>query len=562
MIQQFLEAHEKLRHREHQLVGVEQLVADVDLARCASWNNITYRREIPYVFALLDEVGAGKTKQVVDASQLLYLKGKVDTMLVLTPGFARSTWADADPSLGEVAKHAWDSVPNVVHEYHGGYTELDLSAQALHWVVTNYEFIRRDPRRDDLIKQLKNRNVWFVLDESWAVKGNSDQMKACRMLRRRRAQRVTILNGTPLSDGKPEDLYYQFGMLDPGIIGCKNHTHFKAKHCVMVEGKGGRQVLDHYQNLEELNARIAPYVLSRRTRDCFDLPPMLPPVTLEARMGNDRWKTYVEMRDDMVAYCDGKASVSTVAMTRGLRLAQLTSGFLGGLQDIDPTATPGSTEPTTAPIPAWLRKTTGLPFEDPTISSQAQAAPSQGPAGPGQQGTVVPQGPVCRELGREKLDALIFWLSTLGAQPNKLLVWCRFTPELERATRELRGIYPTVLNLRGGQSPEDRRDTKAALAPGSTGRACVVGNPKAGGASLNFSAANIAVYLSNGVALIERTQSIGRIERPGATQPMLIVDVVATGPRGQKTIDHTILKALRGKEDMAQWTVQQWRDAI
>jgi superfamily II DNA or RNA helicase len=79
---------------------------------------------------------------------------------------------------------------------------------------------------------------------------------------------------------------------------------------------------------------------------------------------------------------------------------------------------------------------------------------------------------------------------------------------------------------------------------------------------LNFSAANIAVYLSNGPALIERTQSIGRIERPGAKQPMLIVDVIATGPKGQKTIDHQIMKSLRAKEDMARWTVQQWRNAL
>jgi hypothetical protein len=65
--------------------------------------------------------------------------------------------------------------------------------------------------------------------------------------------------------------------------------------------------------------------------------------------------------------------------------------------------------------------------------------------------------------------------------------------------------------------------------------------------------------LSNGPALIERTQSIGRIERPGATQPMLIVDVCATGPKGQRTIDHHIIKSLRSKQDMATWTVNEWR---
>jgi hypothetical protein len=40
---------------------------------------------------------------------------------------------------------------------------------------------------------------------------------------------------------------------------------------------------------------------------------------------------------------------------------------------------------------------------------------------------------------------------------------------------------------------------------------------------------------------------------------MLQVDVVAVGPKGQKTIDHHTLKALRGKDDMARWTVSEWR---
>lgn len=536
-------------HRAHQLVGIEELVLDLNLDRTAEHAGITYRREIPKVFALLDEVGCGKTKQCIDAAQILFLRHKIDTVVSLTPGFARSTWADEDPMLGEVAKHAWSSVPNVVHEFHGKYAELDLSADALHWVVSNYEFIRRDGRLQALIDQLKGRTTWLIVDESWAVKGNSQQTKAVWKLRRKRADRVTILNGTPLADGKPNDLFYQFAILDPAIIGCKNRTHFRSKHCI-VGGYQGKSVVG-YQNLDELNARIAPYVLSRRTRDCFDLPPMLPPLTLEARLSDARWKTYREMRDDMVAWLGTtEASISKQAITKALRLSQITAGYLGGVETIDAAAADPD-----AQAPAWLRQRGGLPFENQTIRQEAAPTGGQTPS-------VEPARlPITRELGREKLDAFLLWLSTL-ARPDKLVAWCRFTPELERATLALGALYPTVLNLRGGQSKEDRRAAKEALAPGSQGRAVVVGNPKAGGASLNFSAANIMVFLSNGPALIERTQSIGRIERPGATQPMLVVDVVATGPKGQKTIDHHILKSLRAKDDMARWTVQRWREIL
>lgn len=553
VIEQLLAAEEREKSRDHQVVGVKKLV------------------ERPY-FALFDEVGAGKSKQVVDAAQILYRVGVIDTVLVITPGFARSTWAEEDPILGEVAKHAWDATPNVIHEYHKHYFALALEANALNWVVTNFEFVRRKEREHDLLKQLRGRKVWLVIDESWAVKGNSDQTKACLRIRYKRCDRATILNGTPLADGKPLDLFYQMQMLDRDILGVTSMTHFKAKYCITGKADPKRpweaKRIVGYQNLDEFNARIAPHVLSRRTRDCWDLPEMLPPVLVEAPMSHGTWKIYKEMRDEMVTWIGTQASISRQAIVRILRLAQITSGFLGGLEsiDLDPDLSLGAGVSTSSassllgPAPQWLRS---IHEQAPSIQSQSTANPS-----PAHAGSVLavppvvapPAGPVTREIGREKLDALMHWLGTFEAQPKKLLVWCRFTPEQLRTADELKRLYPRVEMLIGGQSAEERRSAKALLAPnGDPDPGAVVGKQSAGGASVNFSAANIAIYLSQGPRLLERTQSIGRIERPGQQNKMTIVDIVATGPKKQKTIDHHILKALREKKDMADWTVGEWR---
>lgn len=532
LIRAVLEKNERLPHRAHQLEGVIKLL------------------EHPY-FGLYDEVGAGKTKQVIDTGQILFLNSEIDTILVITPGFARSTWAEEDPLLGEVAKHAWESIPNVIHEYHKQYTDLQWYPNALNWVVTNYEFVRRDDRLYDLEKALKTRRMWLVLDESWAIKGHSDQMKACRRLRARRAMRIVQLNGTPLSDGKLQDLYYPMMMLDPGILGVQNKAHFQAKYLVMG-GFDNKTIVGH-QNVDEFNHRVAPFVLSRRTRDCFDLPPMLDPIIVEARLSPSLWGIYKDMRDQMVSQLGTMVTTAQQAIVKTLRLAQITSGYLGGLEDLlgDDGVEPRGSSLTDllGPQPAWLRRVD----EPQSIQAADSTAPVVGRTETG----------LIREVGREKLDAFLNWLDTRDPQPHKLLTWCRFKPELQRTSKELGKIYPHIFELRGGQSKDDRRKAKEFLAPNSDPRSgAVIGNQKAGGASLNFSAANIAVYLSNGPALIERTQSIGRIERPGATQPMLIVDVLATGPKGQKTIDHAILKALRSKDDMARWTVQQWRDIL
>lgn len=540
LLKDILTAAEKFPHREHQLEGVELLLKN------------------PY-FGLFDEVGCGKSKVVVDTAQILFGEHKIDTVLVVTPGFARSTWAEEDPLLGEVAKHAWDIVPNVIHEFHKQYTDLEFDPAALNWVVTNYEFIRRDERLFDLMRQLRGRRVFLVLDESWAIKGFSDQMKACRTLRVKRADRVVELNGTPLADGKPSDLYYPMMILDPSILGVQNRTHFKSSFCVMG-GYLNKQIVS-YQNLDVLNTRIAPFVRSKLTRECWDLPPMLDPITIEARLSPSTWAIYKDMRDEMVAFVGGSASTAKQAIVKALRLAQITSGFLGGLENLE--LDTSTIQPVSSPFgeqPQWLRRI----HEDSTVHQEAQAASSEAlPADQVCAPVINPVFPSTREIGREKLDAVLNWLDTREPLPTKLLTWCRFRPELERTTVEFGKIYPHVFQLCGGQTKSERAEAKSFLAPLSDPRSgAVVGNQKAGGASLNFAAANIAIYMSNGPALIERTQSIGRIERPGATQPMVIVDVLATGPKGQKTIDHAILKALRSKDDMARWTVQQWRDIM
>lgn len=554
MIEQLLASNEKLVHRLHQQIGAEQLVLDTDPNRTAEWSGGTVSRSIPNVFALFDEVGAGKTKQVVDAAQILYLWGRIDTMLIIAPGYARSTWADDDPTLGEVAKHAWDIVPNIVHEFHRGYTDLDMTDKGLHWVVSNFEFIRQEHRMDEMIKVLKGRRVWMVVDESWNIKNRSLQTRACIKIRRKRADRATILNGTPLSDGKPKDLFYQMMFLDPGILGVDSQSKFKAHYCITkelpkVEGeKYTREKVVDYQNMDEFNARVAPYTLSRRTRDCFDLPPMLDPVTIEATLTKETWKIYQQMRDDMVAWLGTQATVSKAAITKVLRLAQITSGFLGGLETIeeDFDLTAPSSEPTNQPIPDWLKPHAAGPF---------------GPAAPP---VISPHGvgKLTKPIGREKLDAFLKWFDELN-RPHKMLAWCRFKPELERLRQELFRYYPEVLELRGGQAPEVRRAVKEFLAPdGNPAPGAVVGISGTGAASLNFSGAWLMVFMSHDPALIKRTQSIGRVERPGQKSPMLIVDVVAHGPKGQKTVDHHILKALREKQDMATWTVNRWRKML
>lgn len=146
--------------------------------------------------------------------------------------------------------------------------------------------------------------------------------------------------------------------------------------------------------------------------------------------------------------------------------------------------------------------------------------------------------------------------------------------------------------------------------------AVMVAQQQAGGLGISLTAANRVVYLSNTYSLLTRTQSEDRVDRPGPISTALVIwcrwrrerervaellrgmkfapvfelfggqptkardaakiqfqtvatvmgkraavytDVLATGPAGQRTVDHTVVKALKTKQQLADWTSRAWR---
>lgn len=510
-----------------------------DRCRIAPWNHQVVGTaallERP-AFILMDDVGVGKSKQLTDATCIVFNDlREIDTLLVVSPGFARSVWASPDPLLGEFAKHAWDNIPYELTEYSAKRARLpERQAGRLDVVVTNYEFIRRLekgkqthpkpwpknkvwPRLEPLYEWAKTRRTWLVLDESWAVENpHADQTVACYLLRQA-CQRVTLLNGTP---GSPDRLFSQFQILDPRILECENWYQFRGRYCVMgvatKENPYGDKKIVAYQNVEDFERRTKPYGLRREAKDCLDLPELLPPSTLEARLTPKTWAVYTSMRDEMVAWLSSEeATIANQAGTKALRLAQILAGFVGGVQDMGD-----------------VDLFSGPPSSD------------------------------IREIGREKLNVVLDYIAAQDL--NKVVVWCRFRAEMARMAEELKRLGRVVHLLQGQQPADERNAAKRAFAPGTddTRAAVLVGHPAAGGAGLNFSAASVAIYATNPWSIKDRKQSEGRIQRPGQVNRARFVDVVAVGPKGQKTVDHGVLKALRSGEDIAMWTAAIWRQVL
>jgi len=489
-------------------------------------------RVFPGCWGIFDEMGVGKTKQLIDAACELHQRGEIDSVIVITPAACRrGVWTDEQ--MGELRKHLWDETPARVTELHGRsrtWRRGPSSDRYLNWVVTNYEYLRSvvclkkrddrpasDKRRqtEELLLTVCGPRTILVIDESSAVKSHrAKQTKATNKLRKL-CGRVVEFNGTPI-DNSPADAYSQAAILDPRILGVKDFWHFLGRYAV----KGGylNKEVVAWHDLDDIRQKLKPYVLRREKQDCLDLPPELEPVTLTATLLPETWRMYKSMRDDFLTWLsEATLAEAAQAGVRAMRLAQITSGFLGGVKE---TAEDGSEKD----LPDQL-------------------------------------------LGSEKLHVAMSWIHERleEDQKFKLLIWCRFRHEIARLSEELRRIPGLeVANIWGGQTRDERARALHLLDPGLTPDApvVVVGTPAAGALGLNLTASHHILRVSRDYRLATFLQGNARIHRTGQTKPCWYGDIVAEGPRGQRTIDHVITQALRDKQNLAEWTCAAWRAAV
>lgn len=469
-------------------------------------------------FALFDEMRLGKTKQVVDAAGVLFEEGLVKRVIVVCPSNVKTVWTDSEE--GEIKKHSW--VSSRVFEYHTfrGKAELipvwaNAGAAALEWVVTNYEYLRQEAHLAKLMRLMAaNRGNWVVLDESSFIKSHkSQQTKACLKLRGI-CQRASILNGTPWTHS-PLDLWAQMRFLSWRILPFKNYYHFRSRYAVLG-GWMNKQVIK-FENLDELRESVRPYCLRRKIEDCYDLPPRTASfrtVTLSAKT----WKHYVSVRDEFIAWLNSSepARVASSAAVKSLRLAQLTGGFLGGIEASD-----------------------GESKNDDEVKT------------------------LTLEVGREKLDEILRILEELEGMGRPLIIWCRFVKERERLVSELRQRSVEVYQIYGGQRSLERRASIAAFKfDARSSFKVLVAQPQAGGYGLDLAASYTDIYASSDYNALTRWQSELRSTHLAKKISIAQIDLLAVGPNGQKTIDHSIRAATVKRENLARWTAERWRKEL
>lgn len=467
-----------LRNVPHSFNGIvpppeaapERPAADLSLLGSYQFKTVPYKhqREIMALgiekktFAILAEMGTGKTKATIDIYSYLMACNAIDGMLIVCPKAVMYSWAR------EIAAHS--PLPEEKRRVAVlmGSTSQKLKALEHYWhtaqvFVANYEAFLGEVG-DAIYRLVASRRMMAALDESTRIKTHSAQTSKRVKAVGPHCEYRYILTGTPITQG-PLDAFSQFGFLDTGILGHHNYYSFKAEYAI-TGGFKGKEIIG-YKNLERMQKRILPWSYRVLKVECLDLPPKMYQV-VEVDCGEEQRELYRQMRDESIIELDGKFSPAPVILTKLLRLQQITSGF--------------------------------LPLYDDTAKHVDT-----------------------REFPCPKHDAVVELVEQALESNQKVIIWCRFifdiTKMYEKLTEHGAVVYYGETNDTERQKAIDSFQTDATVR-------VFIGQIQTGGLGITLTAGSVEIYASNSFTLSDRLQSEDRAHRIGQKKTVTIIDVV------------------------------------
>ena len=461
-------------------------------------------------FALFDDPGTGKTKQVLDAAQIMNDSGKIQALLVLCPAQVMPVWFDEHK--GEIAEHITCNIEvfrltNPMKTW-SRRSATNPDGPTIKIILTSYEMMRRSDRKAHLLSVLPDETM-MVCDESHALKSDkAEQTVAVRLIRYSgKISRCYLMTGSPC-DQSPLDLFSQLNIMNRDITSM-NFYQFRAHYCV-TGGFRGKQI-QGFKNLESLAELLKFWCRRVKEDDVWDLPTKHYKM-IESVMDQASWDAYKEMEDNLVMMLNDVAIPEGVkaanAAVKTQKLAQIANGH------VKPPADSG---------------------EDTIL------------------------------IHDHKVQVVMAWLEK-QKHPDNFIIWTQFRADVDmlKVELEMDGRYE-VHTMQGGMSAKAKEEFVNHFQTGVTiGTKTKVGiiNAQAGKQGLNMASVANSFYMSQSWSLTTHRQTSKRTHRKGQERECEFSYCLAVGPQGQHTIDHAIYMALRNKQVVSSWTTDHWRAAF
>lgn len=425
------------------------------------------------------EMGCGKSKPVLDTFVAMNDAGEITGLLVLAPNGVHRNWERNElplhlpPDVFERAKvFAWQTQRASTKWHAAEAAELLKYRDGPAILLMSYNAIMTKKAALFVRKFMNTFRVLYALDESQMAKTPGAARTKRVLASSKYAPVKRILSGT-LIDNSPFDAYAQIKFLDAhawDALGCTTFAAFKQTFGVFVKdfGKGAKEFerCVGFKNLNLLNKQIALYGSRVLRDDVLDLPEKLYTIRY-FDLTPEQKRVYAEIRDEFQTILDdGDTLTAALAISRMLRLQQITSGYLPSDND------------------ATLRR-------------------------------------IGKENPRLKLLGEVFESCPEG----KRVVWAKFRQDIQDIAElcKAQGLSYVIYD---GSVPQDKR--LANLEAFQRGEVDVfIANPAAGGTGINLTAASIIIFYNTSFKLGERLQAESRTDRYGQKRSMLYVDLAA-----------------------------------
>ena len=341
------------------------------------------------------------------------------------------------------------------------------------------------------------RNQWdlCILDESHGIKNPATKRwKAMQKIREVCKSRM-VLTGTPITNTL-FDLWTQFEFMGEGWSGftsfkkfCKFYGNFQN---VSPQSQNGYQKLVGLTNLPMIQERLARQAfLIKKSEALPDLPEKTYDI-YEVEMSKEQEKCYRQLCDTLMAEFENMLAKSKDVLvvnnilTQMLRLAQVTSGFVG--------------------IPAIVD-------ED---------------------GVVIQEAKINRFDPSPKIEAAVEILKEKHPH-EKTIIWTNWVQNIKTLKSRLDYEKIKAVTYYGGTSDKDRQAAVTAFNEDPETKV-LIGNPRAGGVGLNLlgykigepakTFCNHVIYFAQNWSAVDRSQSEDRPHRRGTKCHVRYTDLV------------------------------------
>ena len=227
-------------------------------------------------FALLMDMGTGKTKVCIDSIAHNFEEKRIVFSLIVAPKGVIANW------ISEIGAHLSDHIERQVVLWKPSLTKakrkelLDLSEPSpkLKILLMNIEAFSTKKGTDVASFFVKKFSTFIVVDESTTIKNRQAKRTKALCSIGKEAQFRRILTGSPVTKS-PLDLYSQMNFLDPRILGFKSFYAFQGRYAVVQRRTMGAHSFNHivgFQRLDELTGLLQGHSYRVRKEDCLDLP--------------------------------------------------------------------------------------------------------------------------------------------------------------------------------------------------------------------------------------------------------------------------------------------------